>query len=237
MLAREKQQVEAYERVQDFLKAHPAPEGTTYGRPKQLLDEVVGRLTDHRSDQVGGGRLSKAERKREKAMQRALRELHLSPISKIAKATLAESPGIEKALKMPEQQLSTTALIDEANAMRDAVAQYAPTFVENGLSADFLERLDAAIEGLRGAMLGKARSAGTKVGAKAGIAQEIRRGRSAVQMLDAIVCTAFASDRDCLAKWRIAKRVRALPGGGTPAPATGGTADENLAPVVAQEGA
>ena len=233
MLAREKQQVEAYERVQDFLKTHPAPAGRTYGRPKELLDEVVARLTGHRTDQVGGGRLTKSEAKREEALQRALRELHLSPISKIARATLAEAPGIEKALKMPQPQLSTTELIDQANGMRDAVAPYAATFVEHGRPEDFVEQLAAAIAVLRGAMLGKARNVGTRAGARAGIAEEIKRGRRAVQMLDAIVSTAFVADKDCLAKWRIAKRVRALPGGGPAGPATGGTADENLTPAAA----
>lgn len=229
MLARQKQQVEAYERAQDFLNTHPAPSGRTYGKAKDTLDGVVGRLTGHRTDQTGGSRLSKAERRREKALQRSLRELHLSPISKIARATLSESPGIEKALKMPAPQLSTTQLIDEAMGMREAVTVYAPTFVANGLPGDFLEQLDAAIAALRGAMLGKARNVGTKVGARAGIAQEIKRGRSAVQMLDAVVTTAFAGDKDTLVKWRVAKRVRAQRGGRPTVPATGGTADENLA--------
>jgi hypothetical protein len=231
MLARQKQAVEAYERVQDFLSANPAPAGTSYARPKALLDETIARLTEHRTDQVVGGRLSRAERNREQALCTALRELHLKPISKIAKATLADSPGIDKALKMPRSGISTTKLIDEAKAMIDAVRQYSPTFVANGRPEDFLARLDAAIEELRGAMLGKARNFGTKVGAKAGLEQEIKRGRSAVEMLDAIVTTVFAGDRERLAKWRIAKRVRAIPGGGAVA-ATGGTADENVTPVV-----
>lgn len=234
MLARQKQVVEAYERVQDFLAANPAPAGTSYGRPKELLDETVARLTEHRTDQVAGGRLSRAERNREGALRRSLRELHLRPISKIAKATLADAPGIDKALKMPAPQLSTTKLINEAKAMRDAVTQYSPTFVTNGRPEDFLARLDVAIEELRGAMLGKARNLGTKVGAKAGLEQEIKRARNAVEMLDAIVTTVFANDRERLAKWRIARRIRGLPGGSA-VPATGGTADENLTPAIGQE--
>jgi hypothetical protein len=230
MLARQKQVVEAYERVQDFLAANPAPTGTTYGRPKAMLDETVARLTEHRTDQVAGGRLSKQERNREAALRTGLRELHLRPISKIAKASLPNSPGIDKALKMPAPQLSTTKLIDEAKAMRDAVRPYAETFVTNGRPEDFLARLDSAIEDLRRAMLGKARNFGTKVGAKAGLEQEIKRGRNALEMLDAIVSTVFASDGELLAKWRIAKRIRGIPGGGAVA-ATGGTADENVAPA------
>ena len=232
MLGREKQQVEAYERVQLFMTEHPAPAGMSYERPRVVLNEVVTRLSGHSVDQAGGGRLSRAERQREKVLQRSVRAL-LNPISTIAKAELAQSPGIENALKMPKPGIGTTALIAEARAMREAVSQYSATFVDNGMPANFLEELDAAIEELRSAVIGKARNVGTKAGARAGIAQEVKRGRSAIQKLDAIVRTAFRGQKDVLAKWRVAKRVRALPGGGIPA--TGGTADENLAPATAQE--
>jgi hypothetical protein len=230
MQARQKQVIEAYQRVQDFLAGNPAPPPASYGTPKQLLDEVVARLTDHSTDQVAGGRLSRAETQRTKSLRNTLRELHLRPISKIAKASLRDAPGIERALKMPAPQLSTTQLVAEANGMRDAVAQYSPAFIKNGRPEDFIAKLNAAIEELRQSILGRARNVGKKVGAKEGMSQEIQRGREAVEMLDAIVTTSFASNRDVLAKWRIAKRIQSVPGGGGPA-ATGGTADENLAPA------
>lgn len=216
MLARQQQSVEAYERVQDFLSANPPPPGTSYGRPKAMLDEVVARLTEHRTGQVAGARLSKAERNRERALRRTLRELHLRPISKIARALLADRPGIDKALKMPAPRLGTTKLIDEANAMADAVRAHASTFVENGRPEDFLQRLNVAIEDLQGALLGKARWRGTKVGATAGLAEEVRRGRSAVELVDAMVTTLFAGDDERLAQWRSARRVRGVQGGGAP---------------------
>lgn len=84
MQARQKQVIEAYQRVQDFLAAHPAPEGSSYSPSKELLDEVVTRLSTHSSDQAAGGRLSRAETQRQKALRATLRELHLRPISKIA---------------------------------------------------------------------------------------------------------------------------------------------------------
>jgi hypothetical protein len=226
---RQKQVIEAYQRVQDFLAAHPVPPPWSYGLPKALLDDVVERLSDHSTDQVAGRRLSRAETQRQKALRKTLRELHLRPISKIAKVSLAEAPGIQKALVMPAPQLSTTKLISEAKGMRDAVAGYTPVFVRNGRPEDFVEALDAAIEELRQSQLGRARNVGKGVGAKAGLTDEIRRGRQAVEMVDAIVTTAFASNGDVLARWRIARRVQGLPGGGGVS-ATGGTADENVAP-------
>ena len=63
-------------------------------------------------------------------------------------------------------------------------------------------------------MLGKARNLGRQVGGRAGLEQEIKRGRRVVDVLDTIVKAAFRGDQDVLAKWRSAKRVRALPGPG-----------------------
>jgi hypothetical protein len=198
MLARQKQVVEAYERVQDFLTANPAPTGSDYGEPKAMLDDVVSRLRALRSNQAAGGRISKQETKVQRQLRTKLRNLHLRPISKIAKARLPEAPGIERALKMPEAEISTTKLIDEAHGMRNAAAPYVAEFVKYGRPGDFLERLDAAIDTLRGSLLGKARTTGITVGATAGLEQEIQRGRTAVEIL---------------AKWRMARRIKAIPGG------------------------
>lgn len=225
MQAKQKQVFESFQRVQDFLGAHPLSEGSSYGSPREMLDAVVAKLGGHTTEQVAGRRLSRASTQRQQALRRALREQHLIPIAAIAKATLSDAPGIEKALKLPAGNLSTTALIAEAQGIRVAIAQFEPVFVRNGRPADFLARLDAQIEELRQSLLGGARNVGRSVGAKQGMQKEIQRGRDAVRMLDAIVRTAFFGDPDVLAKWRIASRVQGVPGGG---PATG--AEENVAP-------
>lgn len=228
MRSRQKQVIEAYQRVQDFLKAHPVPPPAGYGWPKQLMDDVVARLTGHSTDQMVGGRLSRAETQKQRSLRKALRELHLRPIAQIAKAVLRDVPGIEKALRIPALQLTAMRLIAEASAIRDAVAPYESEFVKNGRPAGFLAELDAAIEAVQQSRMGRARSIGTRVGARAGLAQEIRRGRAAMEMLDAIVSTTYFGNQELLAKWRVAKRVQAVPGGGSGGPAaTGGTADEN----------
>lgn len=227
MLARQKQVIEAYQRVQDFLAAHPAPAPASYGVPKQMLDEVVGRLTEHSTDQVAGRRLSRAETQRQKKLRAVLREQYLRPLSKVAKASLPDAPGIDKALVMPAPQISSTKLIAEAQGMRDAVASHQAVFVRNGRPENFLEQLDAAIEALRQSQLGRARNVGRGVGAKAGLKDEVKRGRDAVEMLDAIVTTSFVSNPDVLAKWHLARRIQALPGGPSTA---GGAADANPAP-------
>lgn len=223
MERRQKQAIEAFERVQAFLDAHPVESPAGYGEPRKLLDAVVDALRRHTTTQAAGGRQGRAETKRQKALARQLRELHLRPIAKIARAVLDEVPGIELALRIPSAQIPAMRLLAEARAVRKCVAPHEAAFVTNGRPADFLAQLDGAIEALNASFVGRARLEGGKVGARLGLTQQLRRGRNALELLDAIVTTTFASDFEVLGQWRSARRVRALPGGGsqeqtTPAP-------------------
>lgn len=237
MQSRQKQVIEMIQRVQDFLGANPPPPSTGYTLQKKNLDDVVATLTEHSTDQVSGRKLSRAETQRQKALRRKLRVEHIGPIAQIARASLADVPGIENALRLPPDNLSTMKLVAEANSMRETAAKFEPLFVESGRPEDFLKQLDAAIEELRQSVLGRARNVGQHVGAKAGIAKEIKRGRKTVELLDTVVRAAFRQSPDVLAKWRIARRIRVLPTGGGAGPTgTGGTADENtpdIAPAAA----
>lgn len=217
MLGTQKQAIEAYQRVQDFLALHPPPETPGYIVQKKILDDVVTSLTDHSANQVVGLRLGRAEVPRQRELRRVLREEHLAPIAQIARTTLAEAPGIEKALRMPPYNLASMKLVAEAIAMRNAVEPYEKQFVEAGRPEGFLGQVDAAIEALRQSVLGKARHLGRQVGAGAGLQKDIRRGRRSVELMDAIVKAAFRGNQDVLAEWRVARRIRALPGAAQPA--------------------
>ena len=178
-----------------------------------MLDEVVAHLTTHSSSQAASRRLGLAETERQGTLRRRLREQYLLPIARIAKATLGGSPGIDKATRMPSPKLRTTALLAEAEAFREAAAPYEETFVRQGLAADFLAQLDAAIGDLRGAQQRQEKMHDRSVGAKAGLKNEIARGRQAVQMLDAIVKARFAGNTEVLERWQSAKRVKGVSGG------------------------
>jgi hypothetical protein len=230
----QKQSIEAYQRVQAFLADHPPPESPGYVAQKKAFDELVGSLSSHSLNQVAGKRLRRAEGPRQRTLRSVLREQHLAPISQIARATLAEAPGIDKALRMPSTKLTTIRLVAEASAMRTAAAPYEKEFVDAGRPVDFLAQLDTATEAVRQSMLGKARNLGLQVGAGAGIERDIRRGRALLDVLDTIVKAAFRGDSNVLAKWRNAKRVRGLPGGGSAASVESGTSTATgTAPVAA----
>ena len=228
MQGKQKQVIEMYQRVQDFLGANPPPPSTAYANQKRLLDEAITRLSGHYQDQSSGQRLSRQETQRQAALRKKVRDEHLAPIAKIARAH-RDVAGLATAMRVPSPGLSTMRLIQEAVGIRATVATQSALFVESGRPEDFLERLDAAIAELKGSFLGKARNVGTHVGAKRGMKDVIKVGRKAVDLIDTIVTDAFATRGDLLAKWKIAKRVKLLPSGGLRA--TGGTADENLESV------
>jgi hypothetical protein len=227
MLATQKQAIERLRRVQEFLAGNPPPDSPGYVAQKKALDEVVLGLKEHSIDQAVGRRLSRAEVARQRALRRALREEHLTPIAQIARVSLAGAPGIERALRLPAFNIGPVKLLAEASAMRTAAAQHEARFVEAGLAPDFLQELDAAAEAISKSMSGKARSLEQQVGGRAGIEKDIKRGRQVLAGLDAIVKRAFRDKPDVLEKWRSAKRVRGVPGG------NGGPGASDVVPDIA----
>jgi len=226
MQSRQKQLIEMFQRVQDFLGVTPPPASPAYTAQKNTLDEIVARLTTHYQDQSAGQRLSRQETRRQAALRRRVREEFLAPIAQIARAH-ANVPGLAVATRTPAPSLGTLRLVQEAQGIRQAVATQQAVFIESGQSEDFLERLDAAILELRQSLVGKDRNVRVHVGARRGLKDEIRAGRKSVEILDTIVRAAFKGQGTLLARWKLAKRVKQVPGGSLSVPATGGTADEN----------
>lgn len=229
MLARQKQVIASFDRVRGWLNRNPLPDAPAkYPERRAELDEVVARLNALLRSQEGGQREVKDDTKRQETARKTLREKHLAPLSRRAKAVLPDEAEIQKSMEMPIVNLATAKLITVAGAMRDTAAKYEQLFVENGRPADFLAKLDAAIEAVRQTVLVKAQNVGRHVGAKEGLKQELRRARRCVRMLDAMVLDVFAGRADVIADWRVSKRVKETTGSSFRG--TGGTADENLEP-------
>ena len=224
----QKEVIQSYRRVVAFLDEHPVQAPATYAEPREVLAQVLTRLGDHSTAQDYGRRVSKGEKRRQRLLMVRLRNRHLRLIAKIAEGELAGLPGITEDLRMPASVLGIEKLLAAAKAMKEAAAPHQAVFVKNGCRAGFLDDLATAIRELEASIGGHAKVVGTQVGARAGITQEIRRGRLAVKMLDAIVRKEFEGDDVVLARWRTARRVKQLPsnGGGpdavdiSPAPAS-----------------
>ena len=207
--------------VQAFLAVHPPPETPGYVAQKEVLDKVLEGLVSFSTHQVAGRREREGETERHRVLTATLRREHLAPLTAIARTCLVETlgkealPEMKRLLRLPRFGIAGVKLVSEANAIRALAAKYEARFVEAGMPSDFLQQLDGAIGALNECISVKARSLGRQIGGRAGLAKEIGRGRQVVAGLDAIIQRAFRENPEVLEEWRIAKRVKGLPGSGS----------------------
>jgi hypothetical protein len=213
MLFGQKQRFESFLRVQDFLEQNPLPQApANFAVQKKELDDAIVALGSFSGDQTGGQKESRADTVRQVALRRVVRDDHMAPISKIGRALLPKDPGLQKALKLPADNIAVLRLVADALAMRESAGKYEQIFLDNGRPADFLAQLGAVTEELRQTVLRRGRNVGRHVGAKAGLTKQLTFAREAVDLLDTMVTSAFKGNAELLAKWRLAKRVKDLPG-------------------------
>jgi hypothetical protein len=225
MQARHKQLLESYERVREFLRGHmPAQANAALMARTEELGAFVLKVRALLSDQVTSRNELRDDATRTEVARRNLRDRHLKPIAKIAKGALGLEPTALKALALPRNWIPDTALLTEAVSVREAAEKYEQVLIDNGRPVDFLAKLDAAIERLRETHAARAVNVGLRAGAGAAVRDQLKRGRKLMELIDGLVADAYEGDVEVLARWRIAKRVKAMPG----PRGTGGTADENL---------
>lgn len=225
MIAKQKQMLETFVRVRAFVAAHPVTGPLSYGSAPETLDEVVPRVREHAGVQITGRALSSAELRVQAKLVKQLIVRHMRPIAAIARAQIEpeQNERMPAAIKMPRAGIGVTKILQASDGMIAAARPFEAVFIANGLPADFLARFTAVRDELEGMLGNRAALVGTHVGARAGLQLQIRRGRSAIDRLDAVVRAAFDGDVETLAKWRAAKRVHQLSG---PSAARGTETDE-----------
>ena len=200
-----------FRRVQEFLAAHPfADAPANLGRQASELDAVVSQLSQDALDQEAGHRLTKAETKHQKGLRAALWDRQMLPIARVAREVFGKS-GVDKALTMPKKAVKHEAVINAARAMAEAAAQQSAVFVEHGLSNDFVAQLNQAANDLDTALKSRDTTRRRRLTATAGVAQQLKRGRRAVRLLNAILQPRLAQDPELLSAWESVRRVKSAP--------------------------
>lgn len=212
MIAQQKQRLEAFVRVQAFLGRHPVSGPLGYTGARETLDDVVRRLNEYAAAQITGRALSRGELRRQKQLIKQLIDRHMRPIVTVARAQIEPESDVRMpAMRMPRSGVGVTKLLHACDGMIEAARRFEATFVANGLPADFLTRITAARNELENGLGDRATLVGTHVGARTGLEVQMRRGRRALDRLDAVVRAEFDGDQVTLARWRVAKRVHLLP--------------------------
>ena len=194
-------------RVKDFLGQHPMVGGAEeLGKQSQELEQVLQKLSDNGEEQDARLRFTRAETARQGALRRQVWDNHMQPVSRIAKLVYGV-PGMDRAFNMPKKRADNEALLDAARGMTQAAAKEADVFIEHGLPKDFLEQFRAATSALSDALGARVENQRRRTIANKAVAALVKRGNTAVQMLDAVVTPRLSHDPDLLAAWRSVKRL------------------------------
>lgn len=210
MLGRQKQALDAFVRVQDWLRRH-AGVMTHPAVPRRLaqLTDVVERAERAAAHQSRGLRSGQDATQELRKAVRALRTRHLTPISAIARA-LGDELLVQQACRVPRRRVPVAVLVVEARAVRETALAHAERFIENGRPPEFVSQLDAAIRDVERMVRRRSRAVELHVGATAALAQHRKWARQLVELLHCQVLAAFEGDEARLAEWRVARRVRLL---------------------------
>jgi len=228
----QQRKLDSLRRVQDFLDANADTVGALKDSAgRKQLDDAVTAITTHSSGQAATDLDLAGQKAQQKALVKDLRQQHMVPIARFARAKLRGAPDFA-ALTNSGFLLQPTQLVRAARAMATAAAPHADSFTASGFPADTVAQLAAAATSLESTIAGRANAKVARVGATKGIREELVKGREAVSMLNAVVSKQFLQDKPFLAAWRAAHRVTAKPGAARGAPAaadTNGTAAPAMA--------
>ena len=213
METRQQRVMDAFGRVRTFLDEHPATGVLTYASAQEMLDDVLGKLRGLASTQYRGQELGRAEARRQAEQIALLVDQHIRPIVTIARAQIEphSDVGLPAALRMPKLPINPSRVLTVCDGMMEAAQAHEALFVAHGLPADFLAQFAAARASLERLTGGRTVQVGARVAARAGLRVQLRRGRRAVERLDALVRASYRNDPGVLAAWRIAKRVPRTP--------------------------
>jgi len=216
-----------FRRVQEFLSTNPvAGAAGELGKQARVLAEVIQKISQDGEEMDASARLSRAETTRQRALRTTLRDRHMQPISRIARLVYG-IPGMDRAFYMPRNRADNDALLAAARGMAQAAAKHPDVFVEHGLPTTFIDDLRGATSELADALGARVENQRRRTVAVQSLTQQVKRGVTAVLMLDAVVTPRLTDDPELLASWQTVKRP--IEAGGTAPPATPAAPDATAA--------
>jgi hypothetical protein len=215
MYKKQKQKMDTLIRVRAFTDAFPMTGVPGAASAREMLSDVVRQLRAYASAQVSGRELSRAEAQRVKDQVAQVFDHHMRKIVTIARSQIEPQSdvGLPTALRMPKLPMPPQKVLAACDGMIEAARAFEPVFVAAGLPADFLAQATAARDELERVMGSRANQVRTHVAAREGLKVQLRRGRRALERLDALVRSTYRTDTVVLKSWQATKRIHQVPGG------------------------
>ena len=194
--------------VQQFLRVHQAVlPSAAASAAKRELDAAVAELDRAATEQGGLVRTVRGEVHRRQELERKLIKKYLTPLAKLARASLRSTPEFA-ALTPSSKTLQNERLAQTALVMASAADRHVDALQAAEFPADFLPQLRSAAaevqRSLDAGISGRVRRTGVTKSIRATLAN----GRQAVAALDALVMHTIVGDAALEREWRSAKRLR-----------------------------
>ncbi|HEX8733939.1 MAG TPA: hypothetical protein VF721_01360 [Pyrinomonadaceae bacterium] len=207
----ERRKVDKLEREEVFLNDNIAdfPAASPGGKALAELSAVISEIRTLAAEQVAAESSARQHIGVKDEEIEALRQ-SVRGINRAAKAFTGEIPGSDLKFRLPRNRSEQNLLATARAFLADAEPLKAK-FIEYGLAADCLDKLEALIEAVeeRGAA---ADSAGEqKSGATGGLVEAIRRGMDISRRLDSIVRIKYENNAARLSAWKTASRLERAP--------------------------
>ena len=197
----------SFQRVQEFLAQQPSTNvPAELGAQKLELENAIAQLLSEAVDQDASGRFVRAHTEHQRKLRDTLYVEHMQPISRVAREVFGVT-GMDRAFLMPRGRTNQP-LIAAAGAMALAAERQKDVLLQHGLAPDFIEKLTSAASALDAARNAKVESNRRSLTATATVKAQLKRGRKAVRLLDAIIKPRLAGNPQLLAAWQSATRVR-----------------------------
>ena len=225
------QQLFSLRAIRDFLLAHADTLHGVIGTSTMTkLGDGIVELAGHASDQSGNTIEAQGATKKHRALRTVLTRTYMSPIARVARIALSETPEIES-LRMPTSRTNVEQLVAAARGMATAATPHAATFIAAGLPADFIGQLQRVSDAMLDSVRERRQSLGRAAGATTRIGTGISEARHVVQALDALVRVALKDEPNLLANWEQVKRVRRTRGRAAIAATSTSAVSPEVAPV------
>ena len=213
MQQKQQRQFDAFRNVQQYLDANKNVVGALANSAGRIqLDTSVTTITTLINEQGVGSLGMTAQIGLQGSLTTDLKMKHMDPIATFARGKLRGAADYA-ALAGSFAKLQKAPLIHAARAMATAAVPYVSTLVASGFPADIIDQLGTAATALETTIANRTQAKSDRVVATKGIMNELRAGREAVTMLDAVIKRQFAADTAFIAGWKLAKRVSAKLGG------------------------
>ena len=175
-------------------------------RINQLVERVAALAASYETNRrvVRTGTDGKSE------AREALRAL-LSAIGRTARAIGMDNPDVRGKFRLPDNNPNNQTLVSTARSFLAEATPLKAQFIEYGMSADFLDVLDAKIKEFESHAEQQHTGQSSRVADRAAIDAALDEADAEIARFDAIVRNKFANDPATLAAWETARHTERVP--------------------------